>query len=289
MPANDPTTTHNPARARKGAVAIILAFAAGGLLLYGLGRLVVAPESSISNLAGTPAVAADAGGFSEEQRKSIEKIVKDYLIANPEVFLEVQGALEAKMEKEQAEKMKAMVAANAKDLYRHPNAAVAGNPNGDITVVEFFDYNCGYCKRALGDVAKLIEKDKNIRVVFADLPIIRDESEPVSRVALAAKLQGKYWEVHRDLLATKGLVTEAIALKIAEKAGLDMTKLKTDMNSAEVKGELERVKDLAKKMGINGTPHFLVGDRSIGGAPENLFEMLETHAGDLRKSGCNYC
>jgi protein-disulfide isomerase len=111
----------------------------------------------------------------------------------------------------------------------------------------------------------------------------------VSRVALAAKLQGKYWEVHRDLLATKGLVTEAIALKIAEKAGLDMTKLKTDMNSAEVKGELERVKDLAKKMGINGTPHFLVGDRSIGGAPENLFEMLETHAGDLRKSGCNYC
>lgn len=289
MPSNDPTTPHNPAQARKGAVAIILALAVGGLLLYGAGRLVVAPEAGLSQLASTPAVAGEAGTFSDEQKKSIEKIVKDYLVANPEIFLEVQGALEAKLEKEQAEKMKAMVSENAKDLYRHPNAAVAGNPDGDITVVEFFDYNCGYCKRALGDVAKLVEKDKNIRVVFADLPIIRDESEPVSRIALAARLQGKYWEVHRDLLATKGLITEAIALKVAEKAGLDMTKLKTDMNSAEIKGELERIKNLAKKMGINGTPHFLVGDRSIGGAPENLFEMLETHAADLRKSGCSYC
>jgi protein-disulfide isomerase len=215
--------------------------------------------------------------------------VKDYLIANPEVFLEVQSALEAKLEKEQAEKTRAAISENAKDLYRHPNAAVAGNPNGDITVVEFFDYNCGYCKRAFGDIAKLIEKDKNVRVVFAELPIIRDESEPVSRIALAAKLQGKYWELHRELINTKGLVSEAVALKVAEKVGLDVAKLKADMASAEVKGELDRVKGLAKRMGINGTPHFLVGDRTVGGAPENLLEMLQAHVAELRKDGCNYC
>ncbi len=96
------------------------------------------------------AIAGEPASFSDEQKRGIEKIVKDYLLANPELFLEIQSALEAKMEKEQAEKTKAMVSENSKDLYRHPNAAVAGNPNGDITVVEFFDYNCGYCKRAFG-------------------------------------------------------------------------------------------------------------------------------------------
>ena len=267
----------------------IAAFAAAGLVLLGLSKLDGTGNSTAQLAGASPAIAGETAGFTDDQKKNIEKIVKDYLIANPEVFLEVQNALEAKMEKEQAEKLKGMISENAKDLYRHPNAAVAGNPNGDITVVEFFDYNCGYCKRALGGVAELIEKDKNIRVVFAELPIIRDESEPVSRIALAARLQGKYWEVHRELLAQKGLVTEAVALKVAEKAGLDMAKLKADMNGADVKGELDRTKALAKKMGINGTPHFLVGDRSVGGAPENLADILEGHATELRKSGCNYC
>jgi protein-disulfide isomerase len=268
----------------RGALVVVAALFAIGLALYGVGSQLVGDREG----AGKSAVAAEAG-FSAEQKKAIEGIVKEYLLANPELFIEIQTALEAKMEKEQAEKLKSFIAENAKDLYRHPDSAVAGNPNGDITVVEFFDYNCGYCKRAFGDIAELVEKDKNIRVVFAELPIIRDESEPVSRIALAARLQGKYWEVHRELIGLKGLVNEAAALKVAEKLGLDMAKLKTDMNSDAVKGELERVKTMARKMGINGTPHFIIGDRSIGGAPENLFEMLEKHAGELRKSGCSYC
>jgi protein-disulfide isomerase len=275
--------------------AILTALVLGGVGLYGLGQLVrpheaKSPDLTLSQLAsGSPSPASGTSSFSDDQRKSIEKIVKDYLLANPEIFLEIQSALEAKMEKEQAEKLKALVAENAKEIYRHPNAAVAGNPNGDITVVEFFDYNCGYCKRAFGDIAKLVEKDKNVRVVFAELPIIRDESEPVSRMALAAQKQGKYWEMHRELISTKGLVNEAAGLKIAEKLGLDVAKLKADMGSPEIKGEVDRIKALAKKMNINGTPHFLVGDRSVGGAPEHLFELLEGHVTELRKSGCNYC
>lgn len=282
---NEPPKSSTGGRPAKFAIATAVA----ALALFGAYRF-GGPPANHGSLAGSePAYAETAGGFTDDQKKGIESIVKDYLLAHPELFLEIQSALEVKMEKEQAEKLKSLVADNAKDLYRHPNAPVAGNPNGDITVVEFFDYNCGYCKRALGDVAKLVEKDKNIRVVFAELPIIRDESEAVSRVALAARLQGKYWEVHRELLAIKGLVNEATALKVAEKAGLDMAKLKTDMAGADVKAELDRSKELAKKMGINGTPHFLVGDRSVGGAPENLFEILEAHANELRKSGCNYC
>ena len=291
MPSNDHEMPKTPGtRNRAALIAIPALLAAGAALLIAGPRLAgIGPNAASAPGTTSTAIAGEAANFSDEQKRSIEQIVKEYLLKNPEVIVEVQNALEAKQEREQNEKTKALVAENAKEIYRHPNAAVAGNPDGDITVVEFFDYNCGYCKRAFGDVAKLVEKDKNIRVVFAELPIIRDESEPVSRIALAARIQGKYWEVHRELIALKGLVNEAAALKITEKAGLDMDKLKTDMNSAEVKGELERVKALAKKMGINGTPHFLVGDRSVGGAPENLFELLEAHAGELRKSGCSYC
>jgi len=263
------------------------------LLLLGVGFLVwgrggdgtgAGASSGIGQLVG-----ANSSQFTPEQKRAIQDVVKEYLVTNPEVFLEVQTALETKMAKEEAERTKSLVADNAKEIYRHPNAPVAGNPDGDITVVEFFDYNCGYCKRGFGDVAKLIESDKNVRVVFKEFPILREESEQAAKVALAARMQGKYWEVHRELIATKGLVNEAVALKAAEKLGLDMVKLKADIASPEVKAEIDRVKELAKKLAINGTPHFLVGDQAIGGAPENLYDLLSKNVADLRKSGCSYC
>ncbi len=240
-------------------------------------------------LGTTPAAMAQDAGFSADQKKGIEKIIKDYLVGNPEVLQEAMAAYEAKMEKAQAEKLKAALADNAKGLYRSPTAPVAGNKDGDITVTEFFDYNCGYCKKSFDDVAKLIQGDSKVRVVFQEFPILSKGSEEASKVALAAGMQGKYWEVHSGLLASKARADEASALKFAEKAGADMAKLKKDMESPEVKAELDRVKDLATKMGINGTPHFLVGDKSIAGAPGDLLPMLTTHIGELRKTGCSYC
>jgi protein-disulfide isomerase len=251
----------------------------------------------------TPAPLAEAGAtqpetlvatagpskFSDGQKQAIGQIIKEYLLNNPEIFIEVQGALEAKLELEQAERLKVAIAENAEDIFRHPNAAVAGNPDGDITVVEFFDYNCGYCKRGLADVVKLVESDPKVRVVFKELPILSKGSEEASRVALAAKNQGKYWEFHRALLGTRGQANEASALKLADKLGLDMEQLKVDMDSTEVKAEIAKSEALAKKMGVNGTPHFLVGDRSIPGAPEDLYEQLSVHVDELRKKGCSFC
>jgi protein-disulfide isomerase len=234
-------------------------------------------------------VRAEDPSFSPDQKKAIEKIIKDYLIANPEVFLEVQTVLEAKMEKLQADKLKAALSENAKDIFRRADAPLAGNKDGDITVTEFFDYNCGYCKKSFGDVAKLIAGDSKVRVVFKEMPILSKGSEEASRVALAARMQGKYWEVHSGLLESKAPANEAAALKIAEKAGLDMAKLKKDMDGPEVKAELTLVKDLANKMGINGTPHFIVGDKSIPGAPQDLLAQLNGHIAELRKTGCSYC
>jgi protein-disulfide isomerase len=234
-------------------------------------------------------VKAAPGSFSSEQKGELEKIIKEYLLANPEIFLEVQTALETKMEKEQAEKLKVAIAENAKEIYRDPGADTAGNPNGDITVVEFFDYNCGYCKRGLRDVIKLVESDPKVRVVFKELPILSKGSEEASRVAIASSRQGKYWEMHRAMLESKGTMNEANALAIAGKLGLDVEKLKQDMASPEVEAEIKKSEALAKKMGVNGTPHFLVGDRAIPGAPEDLYDQLEKHVTELRKSGCSYC
>jgi len=250
-----------------------------------------APQTEAAAAAAPPAApsAPPSGDFSPQQRQSIEKIVKDYLIANPEIFLEVQTALESKLEQQQAERLKAAIAENARDIYRDPAADVAGNPEGDITVVEFFDYNCGYCKRGLHDVVKLIESDPKVRVVFKELPILSKGSEEASRVAIAAGKQGKYWDMHKAMLEAKGVMNEANALQIATKLGLDMDKLKKDMASPEVQKEIEKSEALAKKMGVNGTPHFLVGNRAIPGAPEDLYEQLAKHVGELRKEGCAYC
>ena len=236
-----------------------------------------------------PAKVATTESFSASQKQEIEQIIKKYLVTNPEIFLEVQTALEEKMEKDQAEKLKVAIADNASQIYRDPEAAVAGNPDGDITVVEFFDYNCGYCKRGLHDVVKLVETDPKVRVVFKELPILSKGSEEASLVALAARHQGKYWEMHKAMLSAKGHMDQAAALKIAEKLGLDMDKLKADMNSEPVKAEVKKSEELARKMGVNGTPHFLVGDRAIPGAPDDLYEQLEKNVTELRKEGCSYC
>lgn len=250
------------------------------------------PGASIAQEAAkAPSAAAPAplSTFTPEQKGEIERIIKDYLVKNPEVFLEIQSALESKMEQVQAEKLKLALAAHADTLFRDPNAPVAGNPNGDVVVVEFFDYNCGYCKRAFGDMAKLIEKDGKVKLVLKELPILSKGSEDASKVALAAKLQGKYWEAHRALLTVRGELNEQSALKAVEKLGLDMARLKKDMESAEVLDEIKLVRDLAQKMGIQGTPHFLVGDRAIPGAPGNLLEQLQGHVAELRKTGCSVC
>jgi protein-disulfide isomerase len=273
------------------------AIAALALLVF-VGRTAVTPpvaEAETTAMAVTApvepvaATKPEPAAFTDDQKKQIEDIIKSYLVANPEIFIDVQNALEAKMEKEQAEKLKVAIADNASEIYRAPDASVAGNPNGDITVVEFFDYNCGYCKRGLHDVMKLVETDPKVRVVFKELPILSKGSEEASHVALAAKRQGKYWEIHKAMLSAKGHIDKAGALKIAERLGLDMDKLKKDMASPEVKTEIAQSEALAKKMGVNGTPHFLVGDRAIPGAPEDLYQQLENDVTELRKKGCSYC
>ena len=201
----------------------------------------------------------------------------------------VQNALEARMDKIQADRMAVALKENAKELFQPSSSPVVGNVKGNLPVIEFFDYNCGYCKKAFHDVASFVEKDKETRFILKEFPILSKGSEEAARVALAAKMQGKYWEFHRAMLESQGQANEASALRTAEKLGLDMARLKRDLASAEVKKEIDETRALAAKMGIQGTPHFIVGDKIIPGAPENLVELISKHAADVRKDGCSVC
>lgn len=231
-------------------------------------------------------VAAAVGGL---ERAQIEEIVRAYLLENPEIMIEVQAALEQKMQLQQEEQLKLALANNAEQIFKASGAPVAGNPDGDVTVVEFFDYNCGFCRRALEGMSDLIEQDKNVKVVLKEMPIFGPDSEAAARIALAAGKQGKYWEVHRDLLTKPGRSNRAKAMKIAKDLGLDLAKLRADMNSPEVSGEIQRVQRLAQEMGIRGTPHFLIDDKVIPGSPEDLLDQLKARVAEVRKSGCKYC
>lgn len=253
-----------------------------------------AAAAPATDKAAAPAdkVAAAPSGpsaFSPAQRQELDGIIKNFLLTNPEVLLEAQNVLESKMDKIQSERMAVAINENVQDLFRPKASPIVGNTKGDVTVVEFFDYNCGYCKRAFNELAKLVDKDKQVKVVLKEFPILSKGSEEAARVALAAKMQGKYWEFHRGMLEGQGQAGEASALKVAEKLGLDMNRLKKDMASAEVKKEIDDTRKLAGKLGIQGTPHFLVGERVIPGAPENLLELLDKHVAELRKTGCKVC
>ena len=248
-----------------------------------------APASSATATENAATETAASGIFSEPQRGAIEAIVKNYLLKNPDLMLEVQQALDQKMEQQRTEKLAKALGENGKELYRDTAAPVAGNASGDVTVVEFFDYNCGYCRKAIKDVVKLVDTDKNVKVLFKEFPIFGEDSEAAAKVAIAAAKQGKYWEVHKALFENKGKNNLQSALDIAGKLGLDVEKLKVDMAAPDVTAEIERVRALAEKLGVNGTPHFFIGDNVVPGAPENLYDELEKHVSEVRKSGCNVC
>jgi protein-disulfide isomerase len=265
----------------KGALCVVPLLLVGAGLALGQLAPTAAPQS-----AAPPA--APSASFSGLQKKEIENIIREYLISNPEVLVEAQNALEAKLDKVQSERMAVAMKDNAGELYRSAASPIV-NAKGDVPVIEFFDYNCGYCKKAFTEVAQLVENDKKVRLILKEFPILAKGSEEASRVALAAKMQGKYWEFHRAMLQNQGQANEASALRVAERLGLDMAKLKKDMTSPEVKKEIDATHQLASKMGIQGTPHFIVGDKVIPGAPENLLELLNKHAAEVRKEGCKVC
>ena len=205
----------------------------------------------------SPTVIADTTSISPEQKVQIEKIVHDYLLSSPEVLMEASQALQAKQQLAQQTEAKSAITQNISDLLNE-KLAVDGNPKGDVTVVEFFDYQCGHCKKMKPVIADVLAKNKNVRVVYKEFPIFGKTSEIASRAALAAGMQGKYMAMHDALLQLDKAVTKELVDETAKSLGLNVAKLQSDMDSKAVTDEMDNNRKLAEKMHLMGTPAFVV-------------------------------
>ena len=206
---------------------------------------------------------APAQTLSEED---VKRLALEAILENPEIILEAVQILQDRDAEAQARATAAMIAEMGDTLRNDPNAPVLGNPDGDVTVVEFFDYNCPYCKNVAADVATLLETDGNVRFVSREWPILGEGSVAAARAALAAREQGRYEDMHNALMADRSRKDEAAVLRIAEGLGLDMERLKADMAGEAVNAHLEMSSRLADALGFTGTPAFVIGDQPVPGA-----------------------
>lgn len=225
---------------------------------------------------------AQVSPASNLERSQIEAIIRDYLNKNPEVVIEAIEKWQTQEEERASERAKEAIGELAKITADDPHIYVAGNPDGDVTLYEFFDYKCGYCKRSLPDLMKLIRDDKNIRLVLIELPILSEESHIAASAAIAAIEQDKYFELHTALMQTRGQLTEPVVMQVAREVGLDTKKLASDMRAKPVQQSIERNRSLAIALGVRGTPGFIIGDKIIPGAVG--IDQLKDEAAAVRES-----
>jgi protein-disulfide isomerase len=230
-------------------------------------------------------LAASAQSFSPDQRHEIEDIVKNYLIAHPEVMQEAQDALDKRQQETEATKARTAIKKDSATLFNSPHQVVLGNPNGKVTMVEFFDYNCPHCKDGVSDMVNLLKADHDLRFVLKEFPILAQGSVDAAHVAVAVRMQdptgSKYLAFHQKLFSTRGMVDQARALEVAKDVGCDMTRISKDMNSPEVQTTIDEDMKLADAIGVDGTPSYVIGDQLIVG--QIGFDKLQQKIAALQK------
>ena len=214
------------------------------------------------------AVPTRAASFGPDQRAEIERIVRDYLMEHPEILQEVFEALEKKRQDAQSASQKQALAENREKILKSPRHVVLGNPQGDVTLVEFFDYNCGYCRKALQDMTELMRGDPKLRIVLKEFPVLGPSSMEAAKVSIAVKKQGpeKYFAFHQKMLLDRGESNEQKALEVAKSVGIDIARLKKDMADPEVQATIEESYSLANALGLTGTPSYVIGEEIVPGA-----------------------
>jgi protein-disulfide isomerase len=231
-----------------------------------------------------------AGELSAEQKSDFGKFIREYLVANPEVIKEAIEELDKREKAAEAAARDKTMTKEADRLFNSPNQAVVGNPDGDVTLIEFFDYNCGYCKQSLNNVAKLIDGDPKLRVVLKDFAILGTDSVEAAEVATAVRRQAKgakFWEFHRRLLTTRGHIGKAQALAVAKELGLDVDQVEKDMKSPATKEALAEVDALAEQLRFTGTPSWVVGKEAVVGGLS--YADIKAKIDNVRKCGKSAC
>jgi|GEM_PF-215736 len=231
-------------------------------------RLLVAACAAL--LALTLPHASRADEFTAPQKSEIERIVREYLVMHPEVLQEAMTELEKRQTAAEAEKHKAAVKDHAQNLFSSPRQVVLGNADGNVTFVEFFDYNCAYCKRAMSDMLTLMKDDPKLKVVLKEFPVLGPGSVEAAQVAVAVRMQDKsgkkYLDFHQRLLGGRGQADKSHALAAAKDAGLNMAQIEKDMTSPEVKATLQENFKIAEALGLNGTPSYVFANEVVVGS-----------------------
>lgn len=245
--------------------------------------------------AGATALLAVSGALpvstavAPPERAALERLVHDYVVQNPEILLEAQKALQKKQADRDAAEAREKLASKPETLENSRLQAVLGNPDGDVTLVEFFDYNCGYCRRALGDVNALIEKDPKLKVVLKEFPILGRGSAEAAQVSAAVNLiaPDKYKAFHDRLLGAQGQADLASATKAAMEAGVEAAALQEALKRPEVRATIEEAYALASQFGVESTPVFIVGDAILPGAVGE--QAIKARIDAMRKCGRTAC
>ncbi len=241
-------------------------------------------------LADAPSKPASAAEFTAAQRAEIGGLVKDYLLQNPEVVQDAMSELERRQKVQESARREQVVGEKSAELFNAPNEVVLGNPKGKVTLVEFFDYNCSYCKRALDDVGKLLKTEPELRVVLKDFPVLSPGSVEAASIAVAARNQFKgdqFWQFHSKLLSSHGPVARSQALAVAKDLGANMDQLARDAAGPEVKQTVQANMQLADALSLTGTPSFVVGQDVVVGAVG--YDELKTRVDSVLKCGRAVC
>lgn len=220
-------------------------------------------------LAALAFVAAPARAeMTPDQRQEIEQVIHDYLLKNPEVLEDAINVLRDRRQQQAAEAQTQAIEQSKALIYDSPNQMVLGNPKGSVTLVEFFDYNCGYCRRAVSDMTALLDANPELRVVMKEFPILTDGSTGAARISIAVKdlAPGSYLKFHQELFSRPGEANEEKALEVAKDIGLDVDALKKAAAGSDVTASLAEVHQLATTLGISGTPSYVIGDELVPGA-----------------------
>jgi len=230
----------------------------------------LAAATAVTALMLSSALPAAAEEFSAPQKTEIEGIIRDYIVSHPEVLQEAIAELDRRQAEADTAKAKVAIASNAEALFNSSRQVVLGNAKGDVTMVEFFDYNCGFCKKTLPDMAELLKDDPKLKVVLKEFPVLGPGSVEAAKVAVAVRMQDKggrkYWDFHQKLLGGRGQADKARALAVAKEVGMDMTRLDKDLASDEVKTSIDESLKLAETLGLSGTPSFIIGNDVVIGA-----------------------
>lgn len=230
-----------------------------------------------------------AGALDEAQKKEFGEFIREYLIENPEVMLEVQDALQKKQEEIRSQRSAEALSSNKNAIFNSAYDLAIGNPKGDVTVVEFFDYNCGYCRRAHADMEAVIQEDKNVRYVLKEFPILGPDSEAAHKVSDAVRKLSpeKYGDFFRAMMTQDGRASEDSAIAIAAELGIAEEAIRAKIEESPNTEQVQEAYQLATSLGITGTPSYVIGDETVPGAVGK--DAIVAKLGNLRACGKATC